>query len=148
METLFAQSAIAVMPFWALMVAAPRWKVTRRVMPSLWPLVPAAVLYAALVIPRLAELFPLLARPTLAQIAPLLGSPEGATIGWVHFLAFDLFVGRWIYLDAQARGHRARWTSPVLLLTLLFGPLGLLTYLAARAAAGPHHTAANPGVSS
>jgi hypothetical protein len=61
-----------------------------------------------------------------------LGSPAGATIAWVHFLAFDLFVGRWIYLDSQDRRISAWLMAPVLFLTLMLGPAGFLFYLVVR----------------
>ncbi len=48
-------------------------------------------------------------------------------------LAFDLFVGRWAYLDGRERGVSPWLMAPVLLLTLMFGPLGLLAHLALRA---------------
>jgi hypothetical protein len=64
-----------------------------------------------------------------------MGSPAGATIAWVHFLAFDLFVGRWIYLDSQQRRISAWLMAPVLFLTLMLGPVGFLFYLIVRALA-------------
>jgi hypothetical protein len=70
--------------------------------------------------------------PSLGAIAPMLGTPEGATVAWVHFLAFDLFVGRWVYLDARARGITPWLTSPLLFLTLMLGPAGLLGHLLVR----------------
>jgi len=65
-------------------------------------------------------------------VVSLLGSPAGASIAWVHFLAFDLFVGRWIYLDSQERRVSAWLMAPVLFLTLMLGPAGLLLYLVVR----------------
>jgi hypothetical protein len=48
--------------------------------------------------------------------------------GWVHYLAFDLFVGAWIARDASLSGV-SRWLMiPVLPLTFLFGPAGLLLF--------------------
>jgi hypothetical protein len=91
-----------------------------------------ALLYAALVLPRLREIWPAVVRPTLSGVAALLGSPAGATIAWVHFLAFDLFVGRWIYLDSQDRQISAWLMAPVLFLTLMLGPAGFLLYLIVR----------------
>ncbi len=67
--------------------------------------------------------------PELATIAEMLGTPAGATVGWIHFLAFDLFVGRWVYLDGRGLGLSAWIVSPILLMVLMFGPLGLLLYL-------------------
>jgi hypothetical protein len=95
----------------------------------------AAALYAALVLPRLGEIWPAVSRPTLSGVAALLGSPAGATIAWVHFLAFDLFVGRWIYLDSRDRQISAWLIAPVLFLTLMLGPAGFLLYLIVRSIA-------------
>src|SRR5215471_400488 len=143
METLFKLSSLAVLPFWALMIFLPRWRVTKRLMSS--PLVCAApaALYASLVIPRFAEVWRAVLSPELSGIAALLGTPVGATIGWLHFLAFDLFVGRWIYLDGRERGGAAWVMAPVLFLTLMLGPCGFLVYLIARHTRGNLQTSEN-----
>lgn len=120
------------MPFWFLMIFLPFWRWTERIMRSLLVIVPAALLYAALVIPNFSSFLPDLANPSLPGIAALLGSSAGATVAWVHFLAFDLFVGRWVYLDSRARGVSPWLTSPMLFFVLMFGPLGWLLYLLAR----------------
>jgi hypothetical protein len=52
---------------------------------------------------------------------------------WYHFLALDLFVGGWILRDGLARGARSWLLIPVLALTFLAGPLGLLAWLLLRA---------------
>jgi hypothetical protein len=70
--------------------------------------------------------------PSAQQRAVLLGSPAGATIAWVHFLAFDLFVGRWIYLESHERQVNPWLMAPVLFLTLMLGPAGFLLYLMVR----------------
>lgn len=132
-EQLFSVSGLTVLPIWALMVMAPRWRATRRLLSSSLVLVAPALLYAALVVPDLGAILPAVMLPRLDQISTLLGQPRGTTIAWVHFLAFDLFVGRWIYLDSGRRGLSPWLVSPLLLLTLLLGPLGLLSYLALRA---------------
>jgi hypothetical protein len=132
METLFQIVNVAVLPFWLLMILTPRWGWTRRIMGS--PVVPAlfAGLYVVLLVPFLPAVLPLLVRPTLAGVAEFLGRPEATLVGWVHFLTFDLFVGRWQYLDAQQRRLSHWLLAPALVLTLMFGPLGLLTYLLLR----------------
>lgn len=132
MASLFRFSSCLVLPLWVLMILIPRWRWTKLIVHS--PLVSAApaLLYAALVFPRLRDLWPTISRPTLGGIAALLGSPAGATVAWVHFLAFDLFVGRWIYLDSQDRQISAWLMAPVLFLTLMLGPAGFLLYLIVR----------------
>lgn len=63
---------------------------------------------------------------TLAEVMRLFTVPEVALAGWVHYLAFDLAVGLWIAGRADAAGV-SRWLqAPVLAVTFLFGPLGLL----------------------
>jgi hypothetical protein len=135
-DSLFSLSSLLVMPFWALMIFAPRWSWTKRIIGSPFISLPAALLYAVLVVPNALSLLPALANPNLAGIQTLLGSPQGATIGWVHFLAFDVFVGRWAYLDSQERGINPFLMAPVLFLVLMFGPLGFAVYLGVRAIAG------------
>lgn len=132
MDLVFQLSAALTMPFWLLMILLPRWRWTQRIMASLWTVVPAALLYALLIIPMLPTAFPILLSPSLNTVAGLLSVPRGATAGWVHFLAFDLFVGRWAYLDSRTRNLNPLLVSPVLFLILMVGPLGLLLYLGLR----------------
>ena len=132
MEAIFSLSSLLVMPFWALMIFFPHWRWTRHILRSPLVILPPALLYGALVLPRLAEVFPAVSSPTLVGIAALLGMPAGATIAWAHFLAFDLFVGRWIYLDGRERGISALLMAPVLFLTLMLGPLRFSLYLVLR----------------
>jgi len=132
MAAVFDSSFLLVAPFWLLMIALPGWRWTRRVVASPWIAAPAAALYLALVLPGLPGVLGAVASPSLGAIAALLGTPEGATVAWLHFLAFDLFVGRWIYLDARERGITPWLTSPLLFLTLMLGPTGLLAYLGVR----------------
>lgn len=134
MELIFALSTLLVLPFWLLMIGLPAWTVTRRLMESFWVLLPLPILYAVLLAFSWRGLEQLVLDPRLATLAMVLGRPEGALIGWVHFLAFDLFVGRWEYLDSQERGYPPMLVAPALWATLLVGPLGLLVYLGIRAA--------------
>ena len=132
MASIFRFSNLLVLPFWALMILLPRWRWTTRIMRSPFVSAAPAVLYVVLVLPHLGEIWPAVSRPTLAGIVALLGSPADATIAWVHFLGFDLFVGRWIYLDSQEWRVSAWLMAPVLFLTLMLGPAGFLFYLVVR----------------
>lgn len=125
----FSLAALPVAPLWLLMIAAPTWSWTQRIVAQPWSFAPLALVYAVLVLPRLGVLLPELARPELGGIAELLATPAGATIAWVHFLAFDAFVGRWIYLDSRERGRHPLVMAPIMVLVLMLGPLGFLLYL-------------------
>ena len=132
METLFNLSNLLVMPFWLLMIFLPGWRWTQRIMRSLWPIVVLAGIYAVVLLSQIGDAAGSLLNPSLDGIASLLGTPAGAAAGWVHFLAFDLFVGRWAYLDSRTRGISAWLVAPTLFFVLMAGPLGLLLYLALR----------------
>ncbi|MEL6528609.1 MAG: ABA4-like family protein [Pseudomonadota bacterium] len=69
---------------------------------------------------------------TIAGVRGFFASDAGVTIGWTHYLAFDLFVGVWIARDADAKFF-SRWLqAPILLATFLVGPIGLLIWLIIR----------------
>jgi hypothetical protein len=70
---------------------------------------------------------------SLAQVKALFSQDRAVLAGWVHYLAFDLFVGCWEVMDAQQRGVRYLLVIPCLLFTFMFGPVGLLLYLMLRA---------------
>lgn len=69
---------------------------------------------------------------SLPGVAALFSNPWKLLAGWVHYLAFDLFIGSWEVRDAQSRGISHWFLVPALALTFLFGPIGLLAYLATR----------------
>lgn len=69
---------------------------------------------------------------TIAGVRAIFGSDAGVTIGWTHYLAFDLFVGLWIARDGDAKNISRFIQAPILLATFVAGPLGLLIWLGLR----------------
>jgi len=69
---------------------------------------------------------------SLNGVALLFSDPWLLLGGWIHYLAFDLLVGRWEAQDAVARGISLWFVAPCLLLTFLFGPAGWLLYQGLR----------------
>ena len=69
---------------------------------------------------------------TLAGVAALFSSHWLLLAGWIHYLAFDLFIGSWETRDAKANGIPHLLVLPCLLLTFFFGPVGLLLYVMMR----------------
>lgn len=65
---------------------------------------------------------------SLQQVQLLFSRPGPLAAGWLHYLAFDLFVGTCIARHAATAGIAHGWVLPCLLLTFLFGPAGLLLY--------------------
>jgi Domain of unknown function (DUF4281) len=71
---------------------------------------------------------------TLRGVQALFSNPWLLLAGWLHYLAFDLLIGRWEVLDAQQHGIPHWLVVPCLALTLFFGPAGWLLYRVVRAA--------------
>lgn len=69
---------------------------------------------------------------SLAGVMALFSSQAGVMLGWLHYLAFDLFVGMWIARDADQKGFSRIVQAPILLLTLMAGPVGLFIWLVVR----------------
>ncbi len=69
---------------------------------------------------------------TIAGVRAIFASDAGVTIGWTHYLAFDLFVGLWIARDGDAKGISRLVQAPILLATFIAGPLGLGIWLLLR----------------
>ncbi|HWS32683.1 MAG TPA: ABA4-like family protein [Actinoplanes sp.] len=129
---LFELTFLLAAPFWALMILLPRWSWTHRIVSSPLIALPIVAIYVVLIAGSFGAVWPAVTSPTLDGMQALLGSPEGAAAGWAHMLAFDLFVGRWSYLDSRKRGVPALVTAPILLLTILLGPVGFAAYLGVR----------------
>lgn len=129
-ETLFQVVSAAVVPAWLLLILAPRARVTERVVLSGVYSLALAATYLVLIVafcPSAAGGF-----GSLAGVSRFFANPWLLLAGWIHYLAFDLFVGAWEARDAAARGVPHLLLVPCLVLTLLFGPIGLLAYFGTR----------------
>ena len=71
---------------------------------------------------------------SLADVKLLFGKDELLLAGWVHYLAFDLFIGAWESRDSQRLGIPRLVMVPCYVMTFMLGPIGLLFYFAIRTA--------------
>jgi Domain of unknown function (DUF4281) len=136
LETVFSLASAAALLGWLLLAVAP----LRR---------PAAVMAARFIVALLcgAYLSFLVVGLTsgagppegagfdsLAGVRLLMSSPQALLAGWVHYLAFDLFIGAWQVEDAPRANIPHALLLPCLALTFMVGPVGLLLYLLLKAA--------------
>ncbi|GAB4202126.1 MAG: ABA4-like family protein [Sandaracinaceae bacterium] len=131
-ELIFAVCNYSVLPAWLGLVVAPRSRFTELVVHSGAMCGLLAIAYAWLLFgdspgPQGAHFF------TLEGVTRIFTTPRTITACWVHYLVFDLFVGAWIARDAARLGIRHLHAVPSMVLTLLFGPVGLVSWLAIRA---------------
>jgi hypothetical protein len=130
-ETVFSASGKLAMAGWALLVFAPRWRWSQRVTSAIIPLT-LAIVYLVLIV-----LYFTKSRGgfgTLTQVAQLFQNPWLLVAGWLHYLAFDLFLGAWQARQGQRLGISHFVMIPCLLLTFVFGPVGFLVFWTIRSA--------------
>lgn len=120
---------------WALLIFFPGWRFTRRLAESALVPVYLAVLYVVGVAAVFGELGPGIMRDfgSADGVLGLLRTESVALIAWIHILVFDQVVGHLIYRDNMTH----RWVplpvqSLLLILTLMLGPVGFVTYWAIR----------------
>ncbi len=127
MDQLFSIANTSILPFWLLLILAPRWRWTHTLCSLAVPLILGS-LYTWLVSGGFGEGD----FNSLAGVMKLFSYPRNVVAGWVHYLVFDLFIGAWATRDAM-RLAIPRWQLlPCQVLTLMLGPFGLLLYLLLR----------------
>lgn len=132
----FSTANLLALVMWAALIFLPRW-----------PALLAAILYLGVGLLCLAYSIGLIGILTgtfgggsaggldfgsIEGVRSIFASDGGVTVGWIHYLAFDLFVGLWIARDADAKGFSRFLQAPVLLATFMAGPLGLFLWLLIR----------------
>ena len=129
-DALFPLANALPLPIWCVWVALPHSALSKRLADALWPWGLLAAFYAFCVLmaglsggPGPDAFF------SLEGVMTIFDYPWPTMAGWLHYLCFDLFCARWMRHDAPEAGYKL---SPILLLTLFYGPIGLLVYLALR----------------
>ena len=133
METLavamFWVSSVLILPFWTLMWFMPKHELTKRFVGDIrWSILPLLIPYAILALPNAPEVIFTFASqmPTPEIVVELFGNDEIIALAWIHLLALDLFVGRYVWLRMLAAGRPMYVSTPVLILCTMMGPLGFL----------------------
>lgn len=131
METLFSAANMLAMAGWLALLAAPRTRLATWWIAGLAIPVGLSALYAVLLVlhaPGAEGGF-----SSLAGVRALFATPGVLLAGWVHYLAFDLFIGAWICRRGAAEGVNPWLVRACLPPTFLAGPIGLLLFLGIRA---------------
>jgi hypothetical protein len=141
-STVFSLASPFALAGWIILIFAiirnkPYWRDT--VAGLCWPLALSA-LYSLLIV-----FFFFKAQggfDTLENVQLLFTAPWAALAGWVHYLAFDLFIGAWIAKRVMTEGMSRWWLIGLLPLTFMFGPAGLLAHQFLRVLTGARSTSA------
>jgi Domain of unknown function (DUF4281) len=138
-ETIFALANLWPLPFWLLLALGPRTETTARIV--LYGGVAMLALAYAILLPLIMGGWIDAAGPansgsadftSLAGVMAVFDSKGGATVGWLHYLAFDLLTGLWVARNADQYGYHRLIQIVILFFVLMAGPLGLTLYLLLR----------------
>ncbi len=126
-EFFFNLINILPLPLWLSMILFPKTRFTERLVMSYWPFIVLGGVYVLCLLVSFGS------APgfgfSFEALRMGLSSDWGFVTGWAHFIAFDVFVGVWIFRDAKYFGLNV---TVFLILTLFAGPLGLAAYLLYR----------------
>jgi hypothetical protein len=131
LEQLFSMAGLVAVVGWLLLVVLPRQPIARIIAGFVLPLILSGG-YLALIVLHFQGAEG--GFGSLAEVRTLFARDELLLAGWIHFLAFDLFIGAWETRDAQRNGLPHLVVIPCLIMTFMLGPIGLLFYFAIRTA--------------
>lgn len=133
-EEVFNFENAAVFPFWISMIGSPKSTFTKTVMLSPATSIACGLLYGYLAYqsfsePEILEAFSSGAKQDLSSLTKGFSYETTVAVGWAHFIAMDLLAGRYIYFDGLKNDFTTRHS---LVLTLFFGPLGVVSHVLTR----------------
>lgn len=131
---MFWISSIYIVPIWGLMWFAPRHEITKKIVGDLRiSVLPLLIPYAILAIPTIPDIFATLGTemPTPDLIIEFFQDDKVIILGWLHFLAFDVLAGRFIWQRMLACDRPMYVSTPILVLGMMVAPLGFLIGLIA-----------------
>jgi hypothetical protein len=134
----FSAATFFPQPFWLLLVFIPNSDLTKKIMGGLELVTLCCLIHFFIVSASIVQPGGTAPLEEFSGVFDPAGNPQEAFLGmmqypnfvseeWSHVLTWDLFVGRWIWLDGLKRGI---FTSHSVLLCNLIGPPGLLLHWA------------------
>ncbi|XP_010528480.1 PREDICTED: protein ABA DEFICIENT 4, chloroplastic [Tarenaya hassleriana] len=135
-SSVFTLGTAAVLPFYTLMVVAPKAELTKKCMESSIPYIVLGLLYAYLLYlswtPNTLQ-FMFSSKymlPELSGIAKMFSSEMTLASAWIHLLVIDLFAARQVFHDGLENKIETRHSVS---LCLLFCPIGVFSHFITKA---------------
>ncbi len=125
-ETIFSIVNILAMAGWILLILVPRWDWTQKIIVSGGIPLLLSVAYLVLVVMFFGQSDG--GFDSLENVMKLFTNKWSVLAGWIHYLAFDLFVGSWEVKDSQKKAISHWFVIPCLIFTFMLGPIGFLLY--------------------
>ena len=118
----------AILFFWAMLLFFPKKQATQQLITYPWVPLLLSFFYAYFLFG-----FGGLAEADFTRLEGIVrlfrqATPESAAAGWLHYLAFDFWMGAWMVSHSQQKQLPHLWIVLPLLFTFMLGPTGVLVY--------------------
>ena len=127
-ETIFNIFNSGILFFWILLLVFPKKVFTQKIIAFPWVPLVIAIGYVYFLSTTTgtfsADFSSLYGLTEMFQNS----EPRGVAAGWLHYLAFDFWVGCWMLKNSQDKGVNHLWMILPLICTFMLGPVGIILY--------------------
>ena len=127
-ETIFNIFNSGILLFWLILLVFPKSNITKGIIAFPW--VPLTIAFGYIYFLITTEGSFSSDFSSLNGLTEMFknAEPRGVAAGWLHYLAFDFWVGCWMLKNSQEKGIKHLWMILPLLFTFILGPVGILIY--------------------
>ena len=127
-EIIFNIYNTGILIFWLLLLVFPKSKLTQKMTDFPW--IPLVIAFGYIYFLGTSDsIFPV-DFSSLSGLTEMFqnSNPRGVAAGWLHYLAFDFWVGCWILRDSQKKGVKHAFIIFPMFFTFMLGPVGVIIY--------------------
>ena len=127
-EIIFNIYNTGILIFWLFLLVFPKSKVTQKMTDFPW--IPLVIAFGYIYFLGTSDSIFSVDFSSLSGLTEMFqnSNPRGVAAGWLHYLAFDFWVGCWILRDSQKKGVKHAFIIFPMLFTFILGPVGVIIY--------------------
>ena len=127
-EIIFNIYNTGILIFWFFLLVFPKSKLTQKMTDFPW--IPLVIAFGYIYFLGTSDSIFSVDFSTLSGLTEMFqnSNPRGVAAGWLHYLAFDFWVGCWILRDSQKKGVKHAFIIFPMFFTFMLGPVGVIIY--------------------
>lgn len=127
-ETIFNFYNTGILIFWLILLCFPKYKLTQKMIDYPW--IPLLIAFGYIYFLSSSDSIFSVDFSSLSGLTEMFqnSNQRGVAAGWLHYLAFDFWVGCWILKDSQKKGIKHVFVIFPMLCTFMLGPIGVIIY--------------------
>ena len=127
-EIIFNIYNTGILIFWLFLLVFPKSKLTQKMTDFPW--IPLVIAFGYIYFLGTSDSIFSVDFSSLSALTEMFqnSNPRGVAAGWLHYLAFDFWVGCWILRDSQKKGVKHAFIIFPMFFTFMLGPVGVIIY--------------------